>query len=143
MIEETTPEFENEITDGIGGEITDGIESEAEVEAFDPEADLAELKSEFPELAGVESLTDVEGATRYGALRDLGLTPAEAYKATRVTPVRHNTRSHLSSAVPRMAASPRDCISREELRTMRGIFGDLSDADLNRLYKKVSAGQSY
>ena len=133
-----------EINEEVGLELSDdGGEDVAEVAAFDPDADLAELKSEFPELSSVGSLTELEGATRYGALRDLGLTPAEAYKATRVTPVRHNTRSHLSSAVPRMAASPRDCISREELRTMRGIFGDLSDADLNRLYKKVSAGQSY
>lgn len=133
-----------EINEEVGLELSDdGGEDVAEVAAFDPDADLAELKSEFPELAGVESLTDVEGATRYGALRDLGLTPAEAYKATRATPTHRNTRSHLSSAVPRMAASPRDCISREELRTMRGVFGDLSDAELNRLYKKVSAGKSY
>lgn len=133
-----------EINEEVGLELSDdGGEDVAEVSAFDPDADLAELKSEFPELAGVESLTDVEGATRYGALRDLGLTPAEAYKATRATPTHRNTRSHLSSAVPRMAASPRDCISREELRTMRGVFGDLSDAELNRLYKKVSAGKSY
>lgn len=133
-----------EINEEVGLELSDdGGEDVAEVAAFDPDADLAELKSEFPELAGVESLTDVEGATRYGALRDLGLTPAEAYKATRATPPHRNTRSHLSSAVPRMAASPRDCISREELRTMRGVFGDLSDAELNRLYKKVSAGKSY
>ena len=136
MIEETNVELEAESPEEL-----DNVSEE--IEAFDPDADLAELKSEFPELAGVSSLTEVDGVTRYGALRDLGLTPAEAYKATRTTRVRQNTRSHLSSAVPRMAASPRDCISREELRTMRGIFGDLSDAELNKLYKKVSAGQSY
>lgn len=118
------------------------VTEEAEAESFDPDRDLEELREEFPELAAVESLTDVEGATRYAALRDLGLTPAEAYRATRKTPTRQNTRAHLSSAVPRMAASPREGISREELRTMRGIFGDLSDAELQRLYKKVNAGES-
>ena len=106
--------------------------------AFDPDEDLAVLKEEFAELSLVKSLSDIEGATRYGALRDLGLTPSEAYRATRTTPTRQNTRAHLSSAVPRMAVAPGERISREELRMMRGIFSDLSDSDLQRLYKKVT-----
>ena len=133
MNEESIEEIE-EVSELVAMTDTD-TEPEA---AFDPDEDLAVLKEEFAELSQVRSLSDIEGATRYGALRDLGLTPAEAYRATRTTPTRQNTRAHLSSAVPRMAVAPGERISREELRMMRGIFGDLSDADLQRLYKKVT-----
>jgi len=125
--ENDTPEIESTEDNA------DGLRPE-----FDPDADLEELKNEFSELIATESLSDIEGATRYAALRDLGLTPSEAYKATRRSAPRENTRAHLSPAMPRMAASPSTGMSRDELRMMRDVFGDLSDGELRRLYKKVT-----
>ena len=135
MIEEMIEETEDEVLEEA--ECVDEGEGEL-VKSFDPDSDLDELKREFPELVATESFSDIEGAVRYGALRDLGLTPSEAYRATRKSAPRENTRAHLSPAVPRMAASPRTGISREELRVMRDVFGDMSDSDIRRLYKKVT-----
>ena len=135
MIEEMIEETEDEVLEEA--ECVDEDEGEL-VQGFDPDNDLDELKREFPELVATESLSDIEGAVRYGALRDLGLTPSEAYRATRKSAPRANTRAHLSPAVPRMAASPSTGISREELRVMRDVFGDISDSDIRRLYKKVT-----
>ena len=135
MNEEIITETEDEIS--AKSENVDDNAGEL-IPEFDPDADLEELKREFPELSATESLSDIEGATRYGALRDLGLTPSEAYRATRKSTLRENTRAHLSPAMPSMAASPNTGISREELRVMRDLFGEMSDGDIRRLYKKVT-----
>ena len=55
--------------------------SETDYERLERE-DIAELCREFPELK-IDSLTELDNPLRYGALRDMGLTPTEAYLATR------------------------------------------------------------
>ena len=101
------------------------------------ESDIMTLKAEFPELASIGDITDLNNPLRYAALRDLGLTPAEAYLATakRIT---KDTRSHLKSAHGRNASGVTGGMSYFELATARELFPGKSDAELQQLYKRVS-----
>ena len=101
------------------------------------EADLAELKSLFPELAMLKSITMLDDPLRYGALRDLGLSPSEAYLAT-CKRRRYDNRSHLTGLVPRSAAGSVYGMSASELESARELFGSLSDSEIQKLYKKVT-----
>ena len=100
--------------------------------------DVDTLRSHFPELADIGDITDLDDPLRYAALRDLGLTPAEAYRAT-ARPKESDTRAHLTDSYPRASVSPAAQISQRELSMAREIFSDLSDKDILRLYKKVTA----
>ena len=101
------------------------------------ESDLAALRAEFPELKGIGDITELNNPLRYAALRDLGLSPAEAYMATAKRRTQ-DTRSHLKSAHGRSATAPTGMMSQYELASARELFPNMSDADLQRLYKKVT-----
>lgn len=100
--------------------------------------DLMTLGGEFPEMRGADSITELRNPLRYAALRDLGLSPREAYLATGGRKIAHDTRGHLSSAVPRGAGAPRGTMSRSELERARELFPGLGDRELMGLYRKVS-----
>ena len=99
--------------------------------------DLKCLRDEFYELSDIESITELDDPLRYGALRDLGLTPREAYLATRKARA-HDNRRHLSSSVPRSSRAPLGTMSESELMAARELFDGLSDLEIRRLYKKVT-----
>lgn len=100
--------------------------------------DLLALKAEFPALRSATSLLDLADAVRYAELRELGLSPREAYLATGGTPRRRtDNRAHLQSAVPRRSALGAELPSSEEMAEARRLFSDLTDAQIHRLYKKV------
>lgn len=100
-------------------------------------SDIATLKSEFPELKDITEITELNNPLRYAALRDLGLSPVEAYMATARRQAQ-DTRSHLRSAHGRSAAAPTSMMTQYELATARELFPGLNDSDLQRLYKKVT-----
>lgn len=100
-------------------------------------SDLEELKGEFPELSGIESLTDIKNPLRYAALRDLGLTPTEAYLAARGK-VTRDTRSHLTGGIPRPAAAPLGSMSKKELEGARELFSGMSDTEIQKLWRRVT-----
>ena len=100
-------------------------------------SDIATLKSEFPELKDITEITELNNPLRYAALRDLGLSPVEAYMATARRQAQ-DTRSHLRSAHGRSAAAPTSMMTQYELATARDLFPGLNDSDLQRLYKKVT-----
>ena len=100
--------------------------------------DVAALVAEFPELDGMKSITDLDNPMRYAALRDLGLSPKEAYLATSARRIARDNRAHLKGIVPRAASMPKGTISESELEDARKIFPDLSDLDIRKLYRKVS-----
>jgi hypothetical protein len=62
---------------------------------------------------------------------------AEANEAA-AEATRSATRSHLTSSVPRAAKAPKSAFSKSEMAEMRAIFGTLDDAEIHRLYKKVT-----
>ena len=115
---------------------TDDAHEEIDYEALIA-SDVSTLKTEFPELRGIKDITDLENPLRYAALRDLGLTPEEAYLATSKRRVQ-DTRAHLRSAHGRSAAASVGMMSQHELATARDLFPGLSDSEIQRLYKRVS-----
>jgi len=98
--------------------------------------DVIALASEFPELATLKDITELNNPMRYAALRDLGLTPAEAYLATRVREKRDN-RSHLY-AMRGISSSHSQIMSESELMAARELFEGVSDAQIRKLYKRVT-----
>ena len=99
--------------------------------------DMSHLSEEL--LSGEEiNISDLKNPLRYGALRDLGLTPKEAYLAT-AEPIKHyDNRSHLRSAVPHGAGGGIPQMSMREMEEARNLFCGLSDREIRRLYKKVT-----
>ena len=100
-------------------------------------ADIEELSSEFGELKDLCDITELENPLRYAALRDLGLSPAEAYLATTKNRKKTDNRSHLFG-MPMVSASHSGSMPDKELEAAREIFTDISDAQIRKLYKKVT-----
>lgn len=123
--DDTTPETEI-------AETGNGTDYEAIIAS-----DIATLKAEFPELKDITEITELNNPLRYAALRDLGLSPTEAYMATAKRRTQ-DTRSHLRSAHGRSAAAPTSMMTQYELATARELFPGLTDSDLQRLYKRVT-----
>ena len=98
--------------------------------------DLEILRRTFPACAEMEDLCRLENPLRYAQLRDLGLTPEEAYLATTRRHVRPDNRSHLASSVPR-AVSGGAGMTAAQLSAARELFEGLSDAELTRLYRRA------
>ena len=102
--------------------------------------DLAALKKEFPELSGINRITELQNPLRYGALRDLGLSPTEAYLATHGKRRGADNRSHLVAS-PTIASASQGAISEREMEAARSIFPDISDREIRKLYKKVTESE--
>ena len=47
-------------------------------------------------------------------------------------------RAHLTSSVPRAARLPKGALTKSQLAEMREIFGTIDDAEIHRLYKRVT-----
>jgi len=147
VLDGTAPEAS--VLDGTAPEApaSDGTTSEAEaltptpVDYAQMEAeDLRTLRELFPAALSLRSLSQLSNPARYGELRDLGLSAKEAYLATEghVAPPSDN-RAHLHSAVPRTVGGADGSISAAELSAARELFNGLSDHEIRRLYKRVSA----
>ena len=100
------------------------------------EEDIKTLREEFSELSELNDICELDNPLRYAALRDLGLTPAEAYLATARRQKKDN-RSHLT-AMRTVSVSSRGAMTDSEMAMARDIFGDISDAEIRKLYKKVT-----
>ena len=78
---------------------TEKTENSIESEEIDYAAlakeDVKILSEEFSELEGLSDITELENPLRYAALRDLGLTPTEAYLATTRRKRERDNRAHL------------------------------------------------
>ena len=113
-------------------------ESEDVVES-DEVADSEGIEREIYELTLRSDATDGSriNAKRYTELRLLGLTQREAFLAAGAQTA-EDSRSHLGSAIPRTAARPKSGISSKELKEAREIFADASDAEILRLYRRVT-----
>lgn len=119
------------------GTTADGSVTEESETGGDAPDVCAELGKFFPGITeeSAEAVCDPE---RYRQLRALGLSTEEAYRATARQRAADN-RSHLSGAVGSAAPPRRGGISEQELRSARELLGDISDAEIRRLYKRVNA----
>lgn len=118
---------------------TDKLSSETESADYAEllRSDMNELTKEFSANETIK-ITDLKNPIRYGALRDLGLSPKEAYLASGGRKERVDNRAHLSSSVPRKMAASFSEIPKAELDTAREIFTDMSDSEIKNLYRKVT-----
>lgn len=98
--------------------------------------DLISLKSEFTEVMYMKSLGELKNPKRYGELRDMGLSPKEAYLASGGRAQKRDNRQHLHSRVPSMARESR-MMPEGDLMAAKSIFGDISEAEIIRLYNRV------
>ena len=98
--------------------------------------DIKALKEEFSELSELSDICELDNPLRYAALRDLGLSPAEAYLASSKRHKKDN-RSHLV-ATRSVSVSQSGSMSDAELSMAREIFGGISDTEIRKLYKKVT-----
>jgi hypothetical protein len=100
--------------------------------------DLAEIKRLDPAYAPAAHLAELPFAKRFAQLRDLGLSVAEALAAARPRFARTDGRAHLTPLAPRGVGTPGGTLDRERMKEARMLFGDLSDAEINALYRRVS-----
>ena len=145
---------------------SDTYESEATIKEIDTGSDITEEKSEAGAVAKSDgdgeidyerllnedmrelsetvaegraiTVTDLKDPLRYGALRDLGLSPREAFLATGGLNGAEDNRAHLYSSVPRARSSPYKDIPRDHLELARELFDGMSDTDILTLYRKVT-----
>lgn len=139
-INEIEPTAEECIEQGeaTGAPVADGTEDSTRADyERQAEEDLKELCREFPEIEGIKSLTEIKNPLRYAALRDLGLSPTEAYLAARGKPV-YDNRGHLGASVPRAAGMPRGFMPSGELNAARAIFRGMPDSEIQKLYQRVT-----
>ena len=99
-------------------------------------ADTEALKARFPELREISDVSELDNPLRYAALRDLGLTPEEAYLATRKRRTSDN-RSHLYPS-PTVSKSDSGAMPESEMRSARELFSEMSDSEIRKLYRKVT-----
>ncbi len=111
--------------------------------------DLAALHAEFPETRDFKKFEDIPNCKRFGELRDLGLSPKEAYTAANPDRAREDaaasarrqningTKDHIRSNVPKASKDNSVKISRAEMEQCREIFPHLSDKEIVALYKKT------
>lgn len=104
------------------------------------EMDVAVLRARFPEMEG-RTLADLPSPRRYGELRELGLSPEEAYLASGARPrVRaDNGKAHLSATAPRRAVGRATSMSHAEMRAASELFPGMTGRDILSLYKRVQA----
>ena len=102
------------------------------------EDDLNTLRACFEEMREIKDITELENPLRYAELRDLGLSPEEAYLATAKRHTRKDNRAHLSSSFPKTRGSRSEAMSYQELENARELFPTLSDREIQKLYKQVT-----
>ena len=126
-----TPKAPVEDNDVISETIKETVDYAAVVEE-----DIRILKEEFAELSSLSDICELNDPLRYAALRDLGLTPAEAYLATAKRQKKDN-RSHLV-ATRTVSRAPLGSMSDAELAAAREIFDGVPDSEIRKLYKRVT-----
>ena len=57
---------------------------------------------------------------------------------TEVATTENSNKAHLTSSVPRVARIPQGALSKSQMAEIREIFGDIDDAEIQRLYKRVT-----
>lgn len=137
---EITTETENVISDEqpVGENPTEAPILMDEEDAVQSPSALFELCEVYPEIT-CENADDLCNIERYRELRALGLSVEEAYRATSKRKVASDSRSHLSVSVGGGGVPSSHGISEPELRSARDIFSGMSDSEIRRLYKRVTA----
>ena len=103
-------------------------------EEVDMSFDLEELKAEFSELVGVDSIDDLRFPEKYRRFREMGLNPTEAYMATG----EHRAKERHIPPSPLSVSRRAEGIPQRQLQMAREIFEGLTDMEIQALYKRVT-----
>ena len=142
------PEEESPTSENVENEPKE-IQTDAESPDYERLAkeDLLEIKRLFPNLSQLSDIRELDNVARFGELRDSGLSVKEAFIATNFDRIlsslaekaaRSDGKSHLRSAIPSVSARPVNSMSAEQLHSARELFGNLTDKEIENLYKRVS-----
>lgn len=120
------------------GEGEDGAVREAiDYESLAAE-DLAEIKRLDPAYAPAAHLGELPFARRFAELRDLGLSVKEALAAAAPRFERTDGRAHLRAVAPRGARAAEGSLDRDGMKQAKLLFGNLSEGEINALYRRVT-----
>ena len=120
------------------GDAEDGAAREAvDYERLAAE-DLAEIKRLDPAYAPATHLGELPFARRFAELRDLGLSVKEALAAAAPRFEREDGRAHLRAVAPRGARVPEGNLDRDGMKQAKLLFGNLSEGEINALYRRVT-----
>lgn len=101
-------------------------------------ADLAEIKRLDPDYAPATHLGELPFARRFAELRDLGLSVKEALAAAAPRFEKHNGLSHLRAIAPHGARRAEGVLDRDGMKEAKLLFGNLSEGEINALYRRVT-----
>jgi hypothetical protein len=113
-------------------------------------ADLAAIQAEYPDAKNYKRIEDLPNFVRFAQLRDLGMTPEEAYAAshrksivtnavssTKQRLINLQNKDHLQSSMPKPAKDTSIKISKTKLNDLRELFPNKSDKEIIKLYKRT------
>lgn len=111
-------------------------------------ADLAELKKNFPDLAGINHISEIENFKEFGRLRDSGVSVRNAYIAANpdkfisnavkaaVQKTASGSKAHLKSAIGKSAGgAPTVTMTKSQLEYWKGLFPDKTPSQIAKLYR--------
>ena len=107
-------------------------EQETENNLVDVDEEMQEIGTQSDEMQSEEMQSEeMQSEEMQNAERRMQNTEATVNHA-------ENNRSHLTSSVPRAAKAPIGTLTKGELAEIRALFTNLDDAEIQRLYKKVT-----
>ena len=149
MIEEMLPPDNDEAhtPEAEIPEVENEVEPPSEEAAIDYEQlaleDLAEIKRLDPSYAPASHLGELPFARHFAELRDLGLSVKEALAAAAPRFEKADAKAHLRAMAPRGARVPEGSLDREGMKEAKLLFGNLTDAEINALYRRVTNNPNY
>lgn len=112
--------------------------------------DLLEIHAAYPETRTYKTLLELPNLEEFAQYREKGLNAKKAYAAANPDAVRksvaeatarqslNETKNHLKSNVPKGSKDESHRMTRAELQNCRELFPDLSDKEINELYRSVN-----
>ena len=114
-------------------------------------ADLAEVHAAYPDTKIYTSVKDFPNFREFARLRDLKLSPKQAYIASHPDAVRQNvaaatrqqslneTKKHLKPAVSKTSKDNTITMTKRELAECRDLFPGMSDKEIMKLYRDTKS----
>lgn len=113
-------------------------------------ADLAEVHAAYPSTRGYTSVKQLPNFSEFARLRDLGVSPKQAYIAANPDAVTaaaaasarqrsmNDGKGHLKPAVRKSSKDNSLVLSKKDMAMYRDTFPDLSDKEILALYKQAN-----
>lgn len=113
-------------------------------------ADLAEVHAAYPSTRGYTSVKQLPNFSEFARLRDLGVSPKQAYIAANPDAVTaaaaesarqrsmNDGKGHLKPAVRKSSKDNSLVLSKKDMAMYRDAFPDLSDKEILALYKQAN-----